>query len=94
MTRQDVSELLESIRYHLLCDWRFDVNYERYAEGSSTLAAVVSIAIARARQVGASIVCAVRDHDLEDEGYANPESGCIHMVCQRCGYSYGRVVLY
>jgi len=94
MTRQDLTELHESLRYHLLNDWRFDVAYERHVEGCSTLAAVVSIAIARARQVGASLVCAVRGHDLEDEGYANPESGCIDMVCQRCGYSYGRVVLY
>lgn len=38
--------------------------------------------------------CAKRGHDLVDEGYAGPESGCIDMTCRKCGFSYGRKYLY
>jgi hypothetical protein len=37
--------------------------------------------------------CSKVGHKLIDEGYANPESGCIDMVCQRCGWST-KVILY
>lgn len=39
-------------------------------------------------------LCKIKDHDWEDEGYASPDSGCIDMVCQRCGYGPGREYLY
>jgi len=41
-----------------------------------------------------SLVCRVRGHDLEDEGYASPERGCIRMTCARCGYQYPTHWLY
>jgi len=34
------------------------------------------------------------DHDLVDEGWGNPESGCIAVTCQRCGYAYPTHWLY
>lgn len=39
-------------------------------------------------------ICRMRGHDFADEGYASPDSGCIHMVCRHCGYSPGRHWLY
>lgn len=49
-----------------------------------------------------SIVSAIRcipclitgEHDLVDEGYANPECGCISIGCRRCGYYYPTHWLY
>lgn len=38
-------------------------------------------------------VCLLKGHDLIDEGYAGPDSGCIDMVCKRCGWS-SRTWLY
>jgi hypothetical protein len=32
-------------------------------------------------------------HEFVDEGYATPESGCIDMVCKKCGMSH-RTILY
>jgi len=31
--------------------------------------------------------CEWRGHDLVDNGYATPDSGCIQMDCKRCGWS-------
>lgn len=39
-------------------------------------------------------LCAFNGHKYVDEGYAGPESGCIDLVCTRCGWSPGRVYLY
>ena len=39
-------------------------------------------------------VCAVVGHKLVDNGYAGPDSGCIDIECARCGWSFGRTVLY
>ena len=33
-------------------------------------------------------------HDFVDEGYATRESGCIEIVCSKCGYSANIVILY
>ena len=38
--------------------------------------------------------CIINGHQLEDEGCSGPESGCIDLTCQRCGYSPGKVILY
>jgi hypothetical protein len=38
--------------------------------------------------------CWLRGHDPEDQGYANPECGCIDMVCRRCGAGLGKHWLY
>ena len=46
------------------------------------------------RHLWARLVCKFRGHEWEDEGWATPDSGCIDMVCQRCGYSPGRHWLY
>lgn len=41
------------------------------------------------------LLCILFGHaELEDEGWATPDSGCIEMVCKRCGKGYGRVWLY
>jgi len=34
------------------------------------------------------------NHDFVDEGYATRESGCIEIVCSKCGYSANTVILY
>ena len=39
-------------------------------------------------------VCRIKGHDLVDEGYATPDSGCINMSCKRCGYSWPTHWLY
>lgn len=39
-------------------------------------------------------LCELRGHDLHDDGYANGDSGCVHICCHRCGYSSGRIYLY
>lgn len=41
-----------------------------------------------------SLRCRIFEHDLVDEGFATPDSGCIDIVCQRCGWSAGRKWLY
>lgn len=41
-----------------------------------------------------SLYCRLTDHDLIDEGFATPDSGCIDIVCKRCGWSAGRQWLY
>ena len=33
-------------------------------------------------------VCKQYGHDLEDNGYAGPDSGAIDMYCHRCGGSW------
>lgn len=38
--------------------------------------------------------CNVVGHDIVDEGYAGPDSGCIDLVCKRCGWGPGKVTLY
>lgn len=38
--------------------------------------------------------CRISGHDLVDEGFAGPDSGCIEMVCKRCGYCYPTQWLY
>ncbi len=40
------------------------------------------------------LVCKIKGHDLVDNGYATPDSGCIQMDCRRCGYSYPTHWLY
>lgn len=32
--------------------------------------------------------------NLKDEGYATPDSGCIDIVCEDCGFSFGPNILY
>lgn len=45
--------------------------------------------IARMIEAGYAIMrCRILGHDFEDEGYANPDSGAIIMVCQRCGLTH------
>jgi len=39
-------------------------------------------------------VCKLKGHDLVDNGYATPDSGCIQMDCNRCGYSWPTHWLY
>ena len=39
-------------------------------------------------------MCHFFDHRWEDQGHAGPDSGCVDMVCTRCGVSCGRVWLY
>ena len=49
-----------------------------------------------------SVISAVRclpcvitgHHDLVDDGYATPDSGCIRMGCDRCGWSWPTTWLY
>lgn len=55
---------------------------------------VVVFAVEVLQSLRACVVCRVRGHDLIDEGYASPESGCIEITCKRCGHSYGRHYLY
>lgn len=38
--------------------------------------------------------CLLLGHDLQDDGYGTPETGCIDINCHRCGRSFGRTVLY
>jgi hypothetical protein len=38
--------------------------------------------------------CISHGHNFVDRGYAGPDSGCIDMVCQRCGYDAGTTWLY
>lgn len=40
-----------------------------------------------------AIICRIRGHKWADHGYATPNTGCIHMECERCGIGY-RHVLY
>jgi hypothetical protein len=40
------------------------------------------------------IACKIFGHDLIDEGFGNPESGCIDISCQRCGWGPGVQWLY
>lgn len=40
------------------------------------------------------LVCSIRGHKLVDCGYATPDSGCIQMMCNRCGYTYPTHWLY
>jgi len=37
--------------------------------------------------------CAKVGHKLEDNSYGGPETGCVSLHCNRCGYSY-HVTLY
>lgn len=78
----------------------------REMEGRNALSAALRSLLARvlpkrvvvlARRLPAliaAIVCVVRDHDLVDDGYGTPESGCIDLSCRRCERSFGRTVLY
>lgn len=71
--------------------YAMDVGYmqamgEKYAHVNAAICAAKFIA-----RVG---VCAVRGHRVVDVGHAGPESGCIDLVCERCGYSHGRTYLY
>ena len=67
-----------------------EIHQERLGSGISWPQAVGQILKYRCLLV----VCQVRGHDLVDEGYGNPESGCIDVCCKRCGWSAGRVWLY
>lgn len=40
------------------------------------------------------IVCFIYGHDLHDDGFAGPDSGCIDINCHRCGAGEGRRWLY
>lgn len=78
----------------------------RQAEGRSRLASLVRVAAARVfprswviltwrlPTVLRAFRCLLLDHDLRDDGYGTPETGCIDINCHRCGRSYGRTVLY
>ncbi|MCY1300615.1 hypothetical protein D9M69_534600 [compost metagenome] len=37
--------------------------------------------------------CAMRGHAIEDHSYGGPESGCVDLQCERCGWSH-YVTLY
>lgn len=47
-----------------------------------------------AEQLAREEECEQYGHVLEDIGHAGPDSGCIHIVCTRCGFAYGRKWLY
>lgn len=55
---------------------------------------VTEFVLAQLRQLWARALCRLRGHKLEDHGYGNPDSGCIDIVCVRCGWSAGRQWLY
>lgn len=40
------------------------------------------------------LTCKVIGHDLHDDGWAGPDSGCIDVNCHRCGWSTGKKWLY
>jgi len=78
----------------------------RQAEGRSWLSAAVRTAAAAIFPKRLVILtwrlpialraagCFVAGHDVHDDGYGTPESGCIDINCHRCGRSFGRTVLY
>ena len=39
-------------------------------------------------------LCLVAGHKLNDAGHAGPDSGCIHVYCERCQKDYGTQWLY
>ena len=39
-------------------------------------------------QAVASVVCHFGAHQIEDDSYAGPESGCMAGHCTRCGWSF------
>lgn len=49
--------------------------------------------IERHRQAVVLIQKRCKHDNMEDIGYAGPDSGCIHMICNDCGRSW-RSVLY
>jgi len=54
----------------------------------------VAASLNAARFIANTTVCAVVGHKLADHGYAGPESGCIDISCDRCGFGYSRTYLY
>lgn len=50
--------------------------------------------LTKAEEYVQGMLCVLLGHKIEDQGYANSESGCIELVCTRCGYCEGRHYLY
>jgi len=76
----------------------FGIMVEREFEGLSArpefvnkLEAVVSMVFTN---FVARVICKVKGHDSEDQGYGTPETGCIHVVCNRCGRTLAHQILY
>ena len=76
-------------------DWRMDVYYMVLSEGRHPIIAWATEIVWRIRAAVGAVMCAISDdHNLIDEGYGTPESGCIDMRCDRCGYSFRTHWLY
>lgn len=41
-----------------------------------------------AKMIGNLIVCEVKGHDLVDDSYGGPDSGCMAAHCSRCGWGF------
>jgi hypothetical protein len=73
--------------------WLF---YYHKSLGASNLQSFFDVVQAEISETFARImgctVCKVIDHDLEEEGYANPDSGYMGMRCKRCGREWGQIL--
>lgn len=68
-----------------------DVGYTMMSEDCSKAGAIAVVLVERFL----GWICARLGHgELIDEGYGTPESGCIHVVCLRCGATLVHEVLY
>lgn len=61
---------------------------ERYVENVGWLRAFWNVASCYVIGWFLQLLCRIFGHDLEDNGYANPDSGAIHVECNRCYQSW------
>ena len=73
-----------------ICEAKSDYRENRIAHGLNRRETIAGIL----RGVWAPVACFFRGHDQVDEGFGDPECGCIAIECRRCGYVWPTKWLY
>ena len=59
-----------------------------YGLNSSRLPVTVETAITMLKISALRLACKTLGHKMIDNSTAGPDTGCVDVYCQRCGYSY------
>lgn len=73
--------------------WKYFDAYDAEAQVSyhtgnkSTIILATTFTWSQVRQLSLVVWCSLFGHDIEDIGYAGPDSGAMDFVCTRCGWN-------
>lgn len=72
-----------------------DVGYDRYFDGGKKWNPWVCYPVALwtiVKQLKTLTKCKIYGHDMVDNSYAGPDTGCVDLACTRCGWDHTQIL--